>query len=173
MKNLKPTVITLRRQGKIVGYEAAGCGHITSAVCDTRTNAVEDYGWKVAAAIGRMGSSIRFIVQHGLTIIVAADTLGFSYVIFDPERGANQMVHVGYGSLDLVETTARRHAAQNAWDFDVDDVAFVKAVDVDPAVKKELIGYFAWQRNYRRLHEAGHDEDYCRAHASFAPAAAL
>lgn len=128
---------------RIIGY-GASIGPI-EASGKTPAQAVEACEKAVAEALERLDHGAIVKRWNGHTIVVSPDAHGWRYWI-DALSRPDTYVTV-HGSCQNAIDAALMHAAQCAWEPDVDDAAFLASVPVLEA-KERLVSWIRFQRGY-------------------------
>ncbi len=151
---MKPTVKKLKTlKGRIVGY-AASIGEVT-VEGPTPSEAATNCERAVLQALARLDRRATIGSWRGHTYVIAPTIDGWSYWLdtFSPGYG----VTIGKPDREDAEDGALTHLAQNIWESDVDDEAFV--VGLPPKAKTDIASWIRFQRSYAALKAEGKSDN--------------
>lgn len=154
---MKPTIYKRKdTRGRIVSYRAA-LGPLEGTGPDAK-HASEALELELMAALDRLKSGPMIGTWREHTYIIMPSAYGWSYWLDVLSRDSRIDDR---GDRHEVKESALRHLAQIVWTHDVeDDRAFVEGLP--GAIVADLLGYFNWQREYKRLSSKGYTDTETR-----------
>lgn len=156
---MKPTIGKYKNaKGKITAYHAS-IGPLQTQG-DTPGEAADRCTVAVVDALRRLELGTTIGSWQGHMYVIAPSINGFSYWI-DTFSRPDYFTDTN-GSREFAADHALLHLAQTLWSCEVpDDRAYVASLPA--GIQSELLGYFHWQREYRRLSTKGYNDTDTRA----------
>lgn len=152
----------------------------------TVKDAKADAGRKIESLLDDMSRAPHLYIMQadGWSALVTRSAHGWGYRIIagpsEPLKSGPIYMDANSGESDEALRSCARHLLQAAWVHDIaDDAAWVAAHQERLPIacrradlRAELVSYFGWQRDYRRLRESGLSDAEAHAAARFGGRAA-